>query len=169
MLLSEDSLQCHQRQRPRQLPPLMDGFRDVKQCVQPGVSRAVLLSRVPVPQVSVCRDRVSAVCQGQRSACPGRSPQHCGEKLWVGVTPIRVQSFCCGEGAACIRAAHSSRPFPRRLSMSTVMAGFSWLSLCFPESVLPLLSGSAGLVGNTTMQVVQVPLKEEYATPKPSE
>ena len=72
----------------------------VKVGVQAGVPRAVLPSRVPAPQGAVCWGRDSAACQGQHSACPGSSPQHCGEKLWEkvwveGATPVRAGSFCC--------------------------------------------------------------------------
>ena len=74
--------------------------------LQPRVPRAVLQSRVPAPQGDVCWARDSAVCQGQLPACPGSSPQCCGEKLWVeGVTigkagqnPPAVNTVLCESG-----------------------------------------------------------------------
>ena len=96
MLQSRVSLPHRQRERAWWLHSPRDGQRGVKLGVQAGVPRAVLPSRVPAPQGAVCWGRDSAACQGQHSACPGRFPERCGEKLWVeGVTPVRGGSFCC--------------------------------------------------------------------------
>ena len=74
-------------------------LQSVKVGVQPGVPRAVLLSRVPAPWGAVCWGRDSATDQGKYSACLGncnsRVGRSCGWKkhLTAGQGPVKLRSF----------------------------------------------------------------------------
>ena len=102
---SSTSLLHHQKDRARRLPSPRDGCRVLQLCVHHGVHKAVLASRVPAPQGSVC--------WGRDSACSGSSPQRCGDKLWEkGVTlagqgPSAVQRVQRGSG--CSDSVHVCR------------------------------------------------------------
>ena len=69
--------------------------------------------------------------------------RHCGEKLWgEGETPGRAGSFCCGEGAVWVRAAHSSSSpsghGQRQHFKRKVKAGFTIKKRSFLESVFTI-------------------------------
>ena len=72
---------------------------------------------------------------GSPSACPGSSPWRCGEQLWVeGATSVRAGSFCCREGAAWVRVAHSSR-VALGISKGSFQDGFPCKGRCLPFEV----------------------------------
>ena len=123
VLESRAPLPHHQRHRACRLPSPRDGCRAVKVGVRAGVLRAVLQSRVPVSQGTVCWARDSAACQGQLSACPGSSPWRCGEKLWVeGVTPVVSRQG----PSAVVRVLHGSCFLPAPDHPQDICRGSFW-------------------------------------------
>ena len=147
VLQSRASLLQRGRARACGLPCARAGCRAVKVAVQAGVPRAVLASRVPAAAGAVCWGRGSAACQGQLSACRGAPVRLQGEFVGGRSEPcqgnVLVQLSACCIGQGCWQLLLMPTSFPRRLLMSTFMAGVFCWSLFLPESLLPLLSCSS--------------------------
>ena len=57
------------------------------------------------PRVLCAQGSDSAACKGQHSACPGSSPRHCVEKLWVaGQVHSPAERVLCGSGSQLLTA-----------------------------------------------------------------
>ena len=114
-------------------------LQSVKVGVQPGVPRAVLLSRVLVAQGAVCWGRDSAAGQGKYSACLGisnsRVGRSCGWKINLQEGRVFLLLRGCFVDQGCSHLQITPKIFPRALFKGKVKARIAINISSFPEFV----------------------------------